>query len=78
MKIFSSKYPCGDYIELYIKSKDNYIYYERNGHIKPLDKPYIVDCGDYSKVYMNHTNIDNVLKIIKEVAGHEVLYSSER
>lgn len=78
MKIFSSKYPYRDYIELYIKSKDNYIYYERNGHIKSLDKPYIVYCGDYFKVYMNHTNIDNVLKIIKEVAEHEVLYSSER
>ena len=52
MKIFSSKYPCRDYIELYIKSKDNYIYYERNGHIKQLDKPYIVDCGDYFTVYI--------------------------
>lgn len=49
MKIFN---PCRDYIELYIKSKDNYIYYERNGHIKQLDKPYIVDCGDYFTVYM--------------------------
>ena len=77
MKIFSGKYSCRDYIELYIKSKDNYIYYERNGHIKQLDKPYIVDCGDYFTVYMNHTNIDNVLKIIKEVAGREVLYSSK-
>ena len=48
MKIFSGKYPCRDYI----KSKDNYIYYERNGHIKQLDKPYIVDCGDYFTVYM--------------------------
>lgn len=77
MKIFSSKYPCRDYIELYIKSKDNYIYYKRNGRIKQLDKPYIVDCGEYFKVYMNHTNIDKVLKIIKEAAGHEVLYSSK-
>lgn len=51
MKIFN---PCRDYIELYIKSKDNYIYYERNGHIKQLDKPYIVGCGDYFTVYMNH------------------------
>ena len=74
MKIFSGKYLCRDYIELYIKY---YIYYERNGHIKQLDKPYIVDCGDYFTVYMNHTNIDNVLKIIKEVAGREVLYSSK-
>ena len=36
-------------------------------YIKQLDKPYIADCGDYFKVYMNHTNINNVLKIIKEL-----------